>query len=227
MCFDPITIASMVATGVGQAISGSEAAASRNAQIEARNRATRDEFGRQAGYQQQADDIFGNVFGTFAPGAQASGLDAAKTGATDFIRGNQPLDVGTIQTAGVDPRLAAFEGNSVAKAFGRNANRAGALGNLTGYGQQGAESALNLAESGRKLNTVSNFSRGSASLLPLERDAAGNNAYIPPSGLGDLLGFAGTLGSYNAGKGTLPTFNIFGNRAAPANVGANGMFARM
>lgn len=213
MCFDPLTLGSMALGAVGKAISGSEANASRNAQIEARNKATNDELARQAGYQDQASGLFDSAFSRFAPTTLATGLDTAKASSVGDILANQPMNVGSILTKGAAPQMAAAEGRSIAGAFDRNTARGTALGNLSGYGTQMADNGLALNDSGRKLATVSNFSRGSAALTPLEREVAGNNAYRAPSGLGDLLGFAGTLGSYAGGGGTLPFANIF--KSAP------------
>lgn len=222
MCLDPATLASMAISAAGAGINASQTNASNAAQINARNAATEAELARQQGYQAQANTIFNSGLGTFAPAAQTAGLRAAQTGAGDIIHGNQPTDVGSILTAGAAPQSAAAEGTNVANAFARNADRGTALGNLTGYATQGENDKLNLDDTSRNLGVVNNFSQGSAALLPDAQTAASNNAYRAPSGLGDILGFVGNLGAYNAGRGTLPTKSIFAT-GAPMNITPTGV----
>lgn len=210
MCLDPLTLAATVAGGVGKMISASEANASNRAMVDARNKATNDEFARQEGYQQQAGGIFDGVLNKFAGPAQTTGLADAQAGSGAAIRANQPTNVGSILLGGsASPQAVAAQGGTIADAFARGGERATALGNLTGYDRMQNQNALNLSESGRGINTISDFSRGSASLVPLEREVAGNNAYKPPSGLGDLLSFVGNVGAFKGGEGTLPTMSIF------------------
>lgn len=217
MC-DPVSIglalAGAAASTGGQLIKGHEAADNNRRQIEARNAATNAELARQKGFQDQSGGIFDGILGKFAPGAQATGLTGNQAAATTAITGNQPLNVGSILTKGAAPQAAAAEGKTVADAFNLNNARGTALGNLTGYTQQGLGDTLNLADSGRNLGVVSNLSNASASLTPLDREVASNNAYRPPSGLGDILGFVGNVASGYAGRG-MPTTSIFGG-GAPA-----------
>lgn len=212
MCLDPVSLATAAVSGLGSLVSASEQNASNRAMVEARNKATTDELARQKGFQTQAGDVFSGALGRFSPANYGASLDAAKAGAGAFLRGNQPMAAGSITLKGAPPVAADYEAKTIADAFGRNADRSTTLGNLTGYGQQGFDDAMALSGSGRKLDTINNFSRGSASLTPLEREVAGNNAYRPPSGLGDILSFAGNLGSFKSGAGTLPTASIFGNK---------------
>lgn len=215
MCLDPLSLATMAIGGIGSAVSASERNASNRAMVDARNKATTDEFARQDGYQQQSSGIFDGVLNKFSGPAQTQGLADAKAGAGAAIRGNQPTNVGSILLGGAaSPQAVAAQDNTISDAFARGGERATALGNLTGYDRQGTQDRLNLTDSGRGLDTISNFSQGSASLLPLEREVAGNNAYKPPSGLGDLLSFVGNVGSFKGGEGTLPTKSIFGAQKA-------------
>lgn len=225
MCLDPLTLGAMAAGGIGSAINASEANANRNAQIEARNKATNDELARQAAFQSQSGGIFDGILNRFQPPAQAAALGDAQTGATNFIHANNPMDVGSILTRGASPQAMAAENSGVASAFSRNAGRADALGKLTGYTNQGVGDALAMSESGRKLNTVSDASRGSVSLLPLARSAAEANAYRAPSGLGDLLGFAGNVGAFYSGRNGLPTRDIYAGSKDVSKI--NGMFGHI
>lgn len=207
MCLDPLTAVSLAASAAGAAINGSEAAANNKRMVEARNAATNAELTRQHGFQGQSGDIFSQALAKFGPQA-APALATNQDAATDKFMFNAPTaaQVGSIGTAGGSAAGAANEGRTIADAFTSNAKSAENLGNLTGYDTTNFNHGIDLAGSGRGLGTISDLSGNSARVGALEADVNANNAYRQPSGLGDLLGFAGTMGGYYGGRGmTMPT----------------------
>lgn len=212
MCMDPVSIATTAASGLGSLLNARETHDNNVRAIEARNAATEAELERQKGYQQQAGGIFDNVLSRFAPPAQVDSLVDNQTKAANFIRGNQPTDFGSIRLAGASQRSQDAEQGALADVFSRGAERADALGALEGYGQQGFSDDLAMSDASRRLGVVNDASRGSASLVDLERGVNAANSQKTPSGFGDLLSFVGNVGGFKAGEGTLP--NLFGGGTA-------------
>lgn len=205
MC-DPISIGAAVASAAGSAITGYENSQSQKAMVKARNAATEAELARQHGFQDQAGGVFNDALSLFSPQAVSDRLAAAKSGAGSTIQGNIPGDYGSINTRFAPNAAKAGEAKSIADLFGKSMDRSTNMGNLIGYDQFGFDNKLNLTGTGRQLDTISDFSGNSARVGGLEQEVNANNAYKPPSGLGDLLSIAGTLGGYYGGRGTtLPT----------------------
>lgn len=205
MC-DPISIGAAAIGGIGSAISGSQKAKNERQMVEARNRATEEEIARQHVYQGQAGGVFDNAMSMFSPGAVMGRLADAKSGAGGAIASNAPTEYGTINTGAAPNAAVDGEASKIADLFGKSTDRSTAAGNLFGYDQFGFDNRLNLSGTGRELGTISDFSRNSARVGGLEADVASNNAYKPPSGIGELLQIAGSLGGNFGGRGTtLPT----------------------
>jgi hypothetical protein len=61
------------------------------------------------------------------------------------------------------------------------------------------DNSLGIKGTADNLGTISDFARNNASLAPLERSAAMNNAYKAPSPIGGLLGALGGAGLQIAG----------------------------
>ena len=195
-----IAIGSAVAGAAGKAISGSHDAKTQANMIEARNRATQEELGRQQGFQDQSGASFDNAMNLFSPEAVTSRLGGAKAGAGGFLQSQAPTDFGSIGTQFAPQGAQAAAASSIADAFNKGADRSANLGNLLGYDQFGFDNKMDLAGTGRELYTISNLAGNSARVSGLEQQVASNNAMRPPSTLGSLLSTAGQLGGYYAGK---------------------------
>ncbi len=202
MC-DPITIGAMALAAGGSAINGIEQHNTQNSMIEARNAATRAELERQRKMQAQAGQIFNDTQKSFEPESQAKALTDQQTAVTDNFQGGTPTatDIGSISSAGAPRVVKEAADKKVGDVFNRASKLNTSLGTLRGYDQNFFNNNVNLNDSARKLGTVSDLARTSAAVNGLEQNAAYRNAYKPNSGIGDILGFAGNIGAYGAGKG--------------------------
>lgn len=226
MC-NPAAALSIAASAGGQLINGMEASANNRRIIEARNAATQAELARQHGYQDQSGAIFDTQMGNWTPAVQGQRLNGAQTAATGFFNSTAPTaaNVGTIGFNDAGAASKAAEAKSIADAFTAANTRTDALGKLSGWDQLGFDNKVSLAGSGRQLGTISDLSSNSARVGDFEREVNGMNAYRPPSGLGDLLGFAGNLagsgrlGGFGGGGGatSMPTSSMWGVYRPPAS----------
>jgi hypothetical protein len=224
MC-DPVTAGlSFGANAAGSLLSAKEANDNARAVTEARNRATLAELERQKVYGAQARGEFDKSLDLFGPGAQEASLAKAQSDIGSLLKGNTPdaARVGTITTATAPAAVGASEGKKLGDVFTYLGDSAQHLGNLKGYDQNTFNTNQGLTERGRNIGVVTDNSKVSADVNKMEQNAAATNAYKPPSGIGDLLSFAGNMGSYYAGGGklnlpkftgstTMPNFNVTGS----------------
>lgn len=216
MC-DPIsaTITAAALSAGGSAINGYERNQSQNDMVNARNAATQREMERQKVFQGQTQQMFDQSVGNFAPGAQAKSLADQQGGVAQALQRNAPADVGGISTASAPRVVGANENRVVGDVRQRQAGLGDIMAKLAGYDQNTFQNNLKLNDSAREIDRVGDFAKTSAAVNGLEQKAAYNNAYKAPSGLGDLLSFAGNIGSFYGGKGGgLPFGNIFGGSNA-------------
>ncbi len=200
---DPITLAIATAAAAGgSAINSYESNQNQKRMIDARNASTMAELERQRGMQAQANKVFDDSLNKFTPDQQAQALTDAQTTSTDALRGAAPTaeSVGSISSAAAPTVVKTAEDKKLADAFGRIDNRNSALGKLTGWDQRAFGNNLNLNQSGRDLNLISDFAKTSAAVNGIEQAAASKNAFRPNSGLGDLLSFGGQMIGYQGAK---------------------------
>lgn len=205
MC-DPLTIGSMAVGAAGSAYGGYEQNQNQKRMIEARNRATEAELARQRAYGDESRGVFNNVFAGFQPGSQAGALATEQGNAINSFNANTPgADlVGGVAT-GSGPRVVAnAQANTIGNAFARAGRMNTAAGNLAGWDQRQFNNRIGLGRAGSQIGEVGDFSKVSGKVSKLEQDAAYKNAFRPPSGIADLLKFAGRAGSFYGGGGSFP-----------------------
>jgi hypothetical protein len=200
MC-EPVTLGSLALSAAGSAVNGYERNRSANAMQNARNAATTQELERQRGYGDRSRAEFDRSLNVFDPTAQAQGLQTAQSSIGDILASNAPTDVGSITTSTAPAAVGRNENRVIGDVFAKAADQSGRTAKLKGYDQQRFNDKLALGQNARGIDMISDLSRTSAGVNQVEQRAAGTNAYRPPSGLGDLLQFAGTVGGYSAGRG--------------------------
>lgn len=218
MC-DPVTAGlGLAASAGGSLLNANEA--NQNAQnvANARNAATQAELQRQKAYGAQARGEFDKSLDLFGPGAQPASLAKAQGDIGSLLAGNTPdaARVGTITTANAPAAVGASEGKKLGDVFSYLGQSATNLGNLKGYDQNNFNTGQSLTTQGRNIGVITDNSKASADVNKMEQGAAATNAYTPPSGLGDLLSFAGNVGSYYAGGGKLGLPKFSGSTTLPA-----------
>jgi hypothetical protein len=99
----------------------------------------------------------------------------------------------------------------ITDALKKGSNRAKTQAKLGGYGDMTFGNQISLGRSRGELSQMSDFAGRSASLLPYEMQAAGNNASRAPSIVGDLLSLAGSGMTLAGMSGIGPSFgDLFG-----------------
>lgn len=202
MC-DPVSIGSLAVGAAGSALNGYEQSQNAAAQINARNAATQAELQRQKGYGAQTQADFQKSLDVYAPGAQTQGLADSQGTVGDVLTRNTPANVGSITTAGAPRVVGESENSRLGDVFQTAADRNTNMAKLKGYDQQMFGNKLALGQNARDIDMTGDFAKVSSGVSGIEQRAAANNAVKPPSGLGSLLQFAGTVGANQAGRGNL------------------------
>ncbi|TWA89585.1 hypothetical protein [Bradyrhizobium stylosanthis] len=218
MC-DPITlaVASTAASAGGSLLSANEANENAQNVAAARNRATLAELERQKAYGAQARGEFDKSLNLFGPGAQEASLSKAQGDVGSLLTHNTPdaASVGTITTANAPAAVRAGESKKLGDVFSYLGDSAKNLGNLKGYDQNTFNTNQAVTANNRNIGVITDNSKVSADVNKMEQNAAATNAYTPPSGMGDLLSFAGNMGSYYAGGGKLGLPKFSGSTTIP------------
>lgn len=216
MC-NPVALGPAAVATAGSVYSGMEASDNARRTQEARNAATMAEVERGKAYGDKSRAVFDTSLNSFK--TDPSGAQEATRAA---ISGNAPsaAQVGTISTGNGPQVVADREGSKLASVFTRNAGLDNALGTLKGYDANTTNNQLNLNQSGRDINTIGDFAKTSANVNAVEQRAAGQNAYKPPSGIGEILQTAGKIGGYYGGKGF--TFGTPGASPVPSSFNGVG-----
>lgn len=200
MC-NPLALGSAAVAGTGALINASETNATRQRMTGARNAATRAEMDRQRVFQDKSGKMFDESLNNFSPEQQAAALIGDQATATSGYSANAPIAVGSVSSGNGPAVVKTAEDKSIADAFARGSAKDAALGKLAGWDQRAFGNNIKLNTSGRELDLNTDFAKTSAGVNRLEQDAAYNNAFRPNSGIGDILGFAGSVGAHYGGKG--------------------------
>lgn len=200
----------LIAIGVGTAASlagntlqAREQAKFRREANEANEAAALEEMRRQQAFQQEAGQTFADTLGAFEQPAQAEALDAEAAHREQRFQANE----GVPQSANIStsaPRVVKAEiAKRMAEALERGRQQAAAQAKIGARGDVAFGNQLALQQGGQNLGDLSSISRGSLGLLPAEQQAR-INSLDGPSGIGDLIAGAGSIG-VNAGlSGALP-----------------------
>lgn len=217
MC-DPVTGAALAASAGGALISGNEANSNATAQQNARNQATLAEVQRDKAYGDKSRGEFDKSMSLYAPGAQEASRAAATGDVGSLLTSQAPTQaqVGTITTAGAPRVVGNSENAKLGDVFTRAATNNTNLAALKGYDQNAFNTNLGVNQQGRNIDQIGDFAKVSAGVNQLEQKAAFTNAYKPPSGVGELLSFAGNTGANLAGRGTLKLPSFGGVSASPS-----------
>ena len=213
--------ASAAASTGGAIISRNESAQNAANIMAARNSVLMESRAKQKEFANEARGAFDTGMTKFTPENQAPALDNAQTARTEAITSNisGPGDAGNIPLSGSAPEIVK---GTIAKRmlemFTNATDKAKRLGRLGGYDDTTFGNNLGVTETGRKIGTINDFSRGTAALLPYEQDFAEARAARSNSIWGPLLMGAGAIGGAAAGgmnwtgtgpNGVIPDMNAW------------------
>lgn len=215
MCVETLIMAALSAglSAVGGQMARSEQQKNTARQVRARNEELRAERERQhqyleenARYNQQAQAKFQEKS---QEKRQAENADAR---VAENVSAVPQVSAQDVPLAGSTPEIVKGElAKRMLEAHQASTDRAKALGQLKSYDDTWMQNGFDVNQASRKVDTVNNFSRGSAALLPYSQDFAQYAATKPSSGMGELLqGLGGFVGSAaGSGKLKIPT-GLFG-----------------
>ncbi len=195
MCFDPISLSLMVAATAAQAGGQRLNQLAQNKAIKASVAAER---GRQQAFQNEADQQFQGTLDRFKSDNMNKQIADTSLEREQTIAGNISGSnaEGDYQAATTDaPQVVRTTmAKRLSDAVAKSKDEAKRLAKLGSTGAVGFGNALAMGDTGRRLDTISGFSRGSLDTNMAEQAAAAQKR----SGWGDALGLAGQgLSLYN------------------------------
>lgn len=219
--FDPVSLAimggGMAAKLGGDLISRRDAIENANAIAEARNSVLLKYLSDQKKLEQEGRGYLKTTLDTYAPGnTQLPDAQAARTGVITSTMGG-PSDPGDITVSRSAPKnVRGTIAKRMLASFEDATERAKAMGSLGGYGDQWSNNNAGIVDTGRRINTLNNFSRGNSGILSSQQDLAQIGATQQPSIWGPVLSAGGSL-LMNVGAGGMgkpaaaPTMPNVGN----------------
>lgn len=237
MAFGPALATAAISGGVGaigDIISRNDAAKQARATAEARNAVLTKYLQRQAELAKESRGYFDTRMGDYAPGAQEAALTSAQDARTATSTGaiTAPTDASEVAFSGSTPAVVRSEyAKRMLAAFNSATERAKASGKLGGYSDNWLNNNVGIADTGRRIDTVNNFSRAETGMLNDQMDFAEIGAKREPSMWGPLLSGIGKIGMSAAGSG-FGGGNLFGAGSAslfggnPVNVGSATSYTR-
>jgi|WetSurMetagenome_2_1015567.scaffolds.fasta_scaffold421351_2 hypothetical protein len=190
-------------TVLGGAMQRRDAAAQARATAEARNNILTQYLQKQADFAKESRGYLDTRMGDYAPGAQDAALSNAQTARTATSTGaiTGPSDGSEIAFSSSAPAVVRGEyAKRMLSAFNSATERAKASGKLGGYGDTWLGNNVGIADTGRRIDTVNNFSRGETGILNDQMDLAEIGAKKEASIWGPILSGAGKIGTSLASK---------------------------
>ena len=193
---------------LGGLISRSDGIENANAIAAARNAVLLDYLKKQKKLEMEGRGHLDTTVGTYAPGnTQLADAQGARMGAIETTQGGMS-DPGAVTVSRSAPKNVRGEiAKRMLTAFQDSTARAKAMGSLGGYGDQWSNNAVNIGDTGRKINTLQNFSRGNSAILQSQQDLAQIGATKEPSIWGPVLQAGGSLlmkGGFGGGAAAAP-----------------------
>lgn len=211
MC-EPATLGMMAASAAlsagGNMISQNEAQNNANAVAGARNSVLAASLARQKKFGEEARGLFDTRMADYADGAQPTALGAAQDARTVDVTKPMSTPVADVAVSRSAPGVVRSTiAKSMLDAFNGATERAKATAKLGGYGDTWFNNKVGVADTGRRIGTINNFSGNEAALLPADQEFASIQAQKQPSIWGPLLQSGGNFLAMGAGRG----FNPFGS----------------
>lgn len=191
-------------SGVGTAISANSAQKDARNRAQARNAQLIQQLDEQKGYADEARGLVDQRLEEYSPQSQSGTLGEAtqkrEAALTSDIAQTAPS---ATALSGSAPKVVESAiASSMRKALGESTQQAQNQAKLGSYGQSWFDAGLKDAQLGRGIDTINNFSKSSAGMLPSLQDLAEQEVAKPPSVFGQLLtGLGGAVGSFAGGGG--------------------------
>lgn len=218
MC-DPVTAGFMAASALGTVIQGKEESKNAKRMAAARNDATLDNLRRVKLRQAEAEQVFDNTLPQVGREQTDKTIADATTRRSDAVAANVGQQGSYAPVASSAPTVVQGEiARKTADAIQRAQTQSMARGRLAASNDANQFAATTLSRSGNQLSDLGNMAQGTASLLPLEQQAAMNNANKGTSGFGEFLKMAGMVGGAANSMGAFGGEGLFGAQA-PTGLG--------
>ena len=214
MC-EPTIIAGMALSAAGTMYNQNQQQKNMSRGITAKNAAAEAEMIRQEGFQDEASAAFKDSQGVHDKSKQDFELEQQKQQRGAKIEKALATPNEYAPVKGSAPSVVKGEiARKINDAFKSGKKTASALGNMGAWGDQQFNNRVALSRHGGQIGEIANNARSSASLLPLEQQAAYQNAQKAPGMFGDLLKAAGTgMSMYGMAGGD--AFSGFGGGVTP------------
>ena len=212
MCFDPVSLALMAGSAYANKRGQKAVRKKQNSISEGENM-------RQAVYQKRAQDTFDTTSQKLDRPSQDQALTTTSTQREAAIQNTQAQAGDYAPTTGSAPAVVKSEiAKRMADVIAKGRGEVAARAKLGAYGGVQDANAINLNRSGQDINQMTDFSRGSASIVPLEMQAS-LGAGRKWSNIADVMRLAG-MGTSLYGAMQPAPLNY---ATTPAQFAPNGM----
>jgi hypothetical protein len=197
--------ASAAATVGGGMYNARQAEKAQANEVAARNHALALEQQRQQKYQQEQDVNRTNLLKQTEQPAQEKRQAENEAQRTQEITAALPEGTaGDIPLQGSAPEVVKSElAKRMLEAHQGSTERAKSQARLSAFGDSWLQNGFDANDVARKVDTVNNFSRGQAALLPASSQMYASMSQKPPSQLGNIMQGLGGVGAMAVGSGKL------------------------